>query len=269
MLDAEKLIAVAKGEIGYREKGSNKDLDDPAANAGGANWTKYARDLAAAGYYNGNKNGFEWCDLFTDWCFYKAFGPDAQRIQCQTGPLGAAVPFSAGYYQALGRYDRTPRRGDQVFFQENGALVHTGIVTEVTASRITTVEGNAGNRVAGRSYARTDEYIAGFGHPLYEGEEGGVPAAGFPDARVGAPLSVTLNLLRQGHSGPQVLALQRLLAAAGYTDGADRPLQTDGAFGPATAAAVIKAQKRLFPTEPAQWDGQVGKRTWSALLQAE
>ena len=66
------IVAIALAEVGYREKASNAYLDDKTANAGVANWTKYARDLAKAGYYQANKNGYAWCDVFTDWCFFKA-----------------------------------------------------------------------------------------------------------------------------------------------------------------------------------------------------
>ena len=79
------IVTIALAEVGYREKASNASLDDKTANAGAANWTKYARDLAAAGYYNGNKNGYAWCDVFVDWCFFKAYGAvEGQRIQCQS-----------------------------------------------------------------------------------------------------------------------------------------------------------------------------------------
>ena len=94
------IVTIALAEVGYREKASNANLDDKTANSGAANWTKYARDLAAAGYYNGNKNGYAWCDVFVDWCFFKAYGAvEGQRIQCQSGPLGAGCIFSAQYYQ--------------------------------------------------------------------------------------------------------------------------------------------------------------------------
>ena len=135
------IVTIALAEVGYREKASNAALDDKTANAGAANWTKYARDLAAAGYYNGNKNGYAWCDVFVDWCFFKAYGAvEGQRIQCQTGPLGAGCIYSAQYYQQKGRYDRNPKVGDQVFFQSGGEIGHTGIVVEVTDSTIVTVE---------------------------------------------------------------------------------------------------------------------------------
>ena len=60
------IVAIALAEVGYREKATNSMLDDKTANSGSNNWTKYARDLAAAGYYNGNKNGYAWCDCFVD-----------------------------------------------------------------------------------------------------------------------------------------------------------------------------------------------------------
>ena len=270
MSEAERVIAAALGEVGYREKASNADLDSLAANAGSGNWTKYARDLAAAGYYNANKNGYEWCDVFADWCFFKAFGSGqrAQEVQCQTGPYGAGVEFSARYYKAQGRYDQTPRLGDQVFFQQNGELVHTGIVTAVSADEITTVEGNAADGVRQRVHRRDDSYIAGYGHPKYEGGESpSVPASSVrPAEQTGAEVAVTLNTLKTGSKSPQVRTVQRLLNAAGFTDAGGKVLAEDGKFGAGTKAAVVKAQNALFPDEPAQWDGQVGQRTWSGLL---
>ena len=171
MSRASEIVAMAMSQIGYKEKASNKQLDDPAANAGDANWTKYARDLASAGYYNGNKNGYAWCDVFVDWCFFKAYGKDeGQRIQCQTGPYGAGCTYSMQYYQQKGRCDKNPKVGDQIFFRYSGSTSgadHTGIVVEVTSNQIVTVEGNSGNQVRRNTYARSNSTIIGYGHPLY------------------------------------------------------------------------------------------------------
>ena len=50
------VINIALKEDGYLEKASNKSLDSKKANAGRANYTKYARDLdAIPGFYNGVK----------------------------------------------------------------------------------------------------------------------------------------------------------------------------------------------------------------------
>lgn len=165
---AQALLAIAATEIGYHEKASNSDLDSPTANSGSNNWTKYARDLAAAGYYNANKNGYAWCDVFVDWCFYQLAGRNAvkaQELECQTGPYGAGCIFSHKYYQQQGRLYSTPMPGDQVFFTHNGEITHTGIVETVNGNRITTIEGNSNNQVSRRSYTLGDSYIKDFGRP--------------------------------------------------------------------------------------------------------
>ena len=75
MRPVERLLATARAEIGYIEKDTNAQLDDKTANAGDGNWNKYARDLDALGVvYNGKKNGYAWCDIYTDWCFIQTFG---------------------------------------------------------------------------------------------------------------------------------------------------------------------------------------------------
>lgn len=73
---ASAVVAVAIGELGYVEKASNSQLDNKTANPGSANWTKYARDFDEKypKWYNGKKNGHEWCDMFVDWCHLTAFG---------------------------------------------------------------------------------------------------------------------------------------------------------------------------------------------------
>ena len=71
----EEVLDLARSEIGYHEKASNSQLDDPSANSGGANWTKYAAYIDAnPEFYNGKKNGYAWCDVFVDYLFVKCFG---------------------------------------------------------------------------------------------------------------------------------------------------------------------------------------------------
>ena len=269
MATADKVVSIALAEVGYKEKATNASLDLATANAGTGNWTKYARDLWNAGYYNGNKNGYAWCDVFVDWCFYKAFGKtEGQMLECQTGPLGAACPYSAGYYKAQGRYDKSPKVGDQVFFQEGGSLVHTGIVVGVSGSTVTCVEGNASNMVKKTSYSLSNSYVAGFGHPRYDGTADGSPAASDTPAapKVGAACTVTLHLVRSGCTGPEVMTVQRILRVRNITGADGEPIEVDGEFGGNTRAAVIKLQKQLFPSASAEWDGEVGAKTWTAML---
>ena len=179
-MSAEAVIAIAKAEVGYLEKASNSQLDSKTANAGYNNWTKYARDLHNAGYYGGyNKNGFAWCDVFVDWCFFKAYGTraKAEAVQCQTGIYGAGCEMSTQYYKQQGRFDRNPKVGDQIFFNNGG---HTGLVYAVTDSTVYTIEGNTssaagvvanGGAVAMKSYSRSYSKIDGYGHPRYDAAE--------------------------------------------------------------------------------------------------
>ena len=90
--DKQKVIDLAWSQIGYHEKESNAQLDDPTANAGDQNWTKYARDLdSLSGFYNGRKNGYAWCDVFVDWLFVQSYGRGAaQYLLCHI--LRAACP---------------------------------------------------------------------------------------------------------------------------------------------------------------------------------
>jgi hypothetical protein len=167
-----RLLEIARGEIGYHEKNNDNNLDSKtASNDGNGNHTKYARDLHAAGYYNGNKCGYAWCDVFVDWLFYQLAGKNAakaQEIECQTGPYGAGCEWSARYYKQAGRYYTSgPQAGDQIFF---GDFDHTGIVEAVNGSTITTIEGNSNNRVERRTYSINSSYITGFGRPRYEPE---------------------------------------------------------------------------------------------------
>ena len=169
---AARLIAIATAEIGYHEKASGADLDSKTGNSGAGNFTKYSRDLAAAGYYNGNKQGVAWCDVFVDWCFYQLANRDAkkaQEIECQTGPLGAGCLYSMQYYQQQGRFFTTnPQPGDQVFYKSGGEISHTGIVESVSGSTFTTIEGNTSDQVKRCTRKMGDGYTYGFGRPKYD-----------------------------------------------------------------------------------------------------
>lgn len=186
MTGQERVIARAKAEIGYLEKASNSQLDDKTANAGKGNWTKYARDLDALGnIYNGKKNGYDWCDVFVDWCFISEFGEElGMKLLCQAyNGLGAGTKYSANYYKQKGQYYDYPEPGDQIFFGDGQSMWHTGLVVDVDDTFVYTVEGNTstasgvianGGGVAGKRYYKDYQYIDGYGRPdwsLVEEEE--------------------------------------------------------------------------------------------------
>lgn len=168
MTAAEKLIEVARNEIGYVEKRSNADLDSKLGNAGSNNYTKYARDLFP------NLQGQPWCDMYVDWCHVQAFGR-VKAMQLIGGGFSAYTPTSAQYYKNKGWWKTSdPKPGDQIFFKNNTRIYHTGIVTNVLDGRVHTIEGNTsgmsgvvanGGAVCEKSYLLTYEKIAGYGRP--------------------------------------------------------------------------------------------------------
>lgn len=182
MTPAERVIATARAEVGYIEKETNSQLDSPSANPGDGNWNKYARDLDALGIvYNGRKNGYAWCDIFTDWCFIYTFGLEVgMALLCQAEKgLGAGCTYSAQYYEAKGQFHKSnPKPGDQIFFTDDGGktMYHTGLVVGVSNNRVYTIEGNTssaagvvpnGGCVRDKSYPLGASYIGGYGRPDY------------------------------------------------------------------------------------------------------
>ncbi len=179
MTPVEKLIDTAWSQLGYLEKATNSQLDDFTANAGRANWTKYARDMHELGVYNGNKNGYPWCDVFVDWCFVQTFGLDkAMALTCQVmGGLGAGCTYSANYFKSKNQFHtHSPKAGDQIFFTNDSGKTsyHTGLVYKVDSDAVYTVEGNTssdagvvenGGTVAAKSYSLNYNLIGGYGRP--------------------------------------------------------------------------------------------------------
>lgn len=260
---ATKLVEIATAEIGYHEKASNSNLDSKTANSGKGNYTKYSRDLYKAGYYNGIKQGFDWCDQFVDWCFYQLCGKHkykAECIECQTGNLGAGCGFSMKYYKAAGRFDNTPKVGDQIFFKytnDNSTADHTGIVVRVTDSLVETIEGNSGSEVKRKAYQRNDKTIIGYGHPRYDAEP---KKTVIKEVKT---VNIEMPILRKGSSGNAVKTLQRLLRQLQYVNLDGKTLLiVDGNFGSNTEAAVKRYQQKHLNGV----DGIVGVKTWNKLL---
>ena len=170
---AAKVIALAESEIGYREKATNSQLDDKTANAGSGNYTKYAaffdEHRNEIEFYNGRKNGFDWCDMFFDWLQCQAWGIDTGRkvLYQPLDSCGAGCAWSASYYRENGAWYKDPLPGDQIFFGPYKNESHTGLVAEVTDDRVITIEGNANNIVMKRSYSKGYDNIAGYGRPNY------------------------------------------------------------------------------------------------------
>lgn len=255
-----KLIACAEAEVGYIGKQSNARLDDKTANIRGL-YTKYARDLDNLGYYNGRKNGYDFCDVFADWCFTKCFGfPLGREMLYQPAKsLGAGCKYSLQYYKNAGACYSSPEVGDQMFFWGSTDIGHTGIVVKVTNQYVYTVEGNVNKEVKARSYAKTNSKIAGYGRPNWKLVADVEPEpAPTPEP---APAPINRPTLRKGSKGSAVKEMQEKLILHGFS----LPRYgADGDFGAETDTAVRNFQrvKRL------EVDGICGPLTWAALDKA-
>lgn len=273
----QKLIDWGYSQIGYHEKASNSQLEDFTANSGSNNWNKYAAHLdSLKDFYNGPKNigpNGKWCDLWYDDGCVICYGREAaQYLLCQPDKSsGAGCSFSAQYYNAAGQFFKSsPRPGDQIFFGYDwNNVYHTGMVVEVTGSRVITIEGNTSDQVAKRSYALTDPSIFGYGRPRWgnpEDEE--APAPEDPPSYM---YQVQLPLLQIGDKSGYVKTVQALLIERGYDCGNKRLIgreKPDGEFGQATEKAVAAFQRDYNKNYGGNLDvdGEVGGATWSALL---
>ncbi len=154
----QDILREAAKEIGYRESPS------------GSNRNKFAPTV-------GHANGQPWCRSFT--------AAIAKRCGLVLPNTSAYTPTAADGYRALKRFDRTPRVGDEVFYDfpdSKNRIQHVGYLeTFGTASWgpwVQTIDGNTsdGNGSednGGGVYRRVRpmSHVVGFGHPVYEEED--------------------------------------------------------------------------------------------------
>lgn len=127
----DKVIEIAKGEVGYLEKRSNTNLYDKTANAGSGNYTKYWAEIKP------DYQGQPWCACFITWIFVQAFGRETAEKLLKHYPY-VYCPTMSGLFTL----NANPKRGDIVIFKHGGTFTHTGIVTSVEGDYFRTVEGN-------------------------------------------------------------------------------------------------------------------------------
>lgn len=131
----EKCAELMASQTGYMEKASLANLDSKTANAGSANYTKYARDVNAWG--QPGCQGQPWCAEYQFWIQVKMFGLKAALRHMGGGFYNCQSITKHAKQQ--GTWHSTPKLGALVIFR-NGT--HIGRVTKVTDTHIYTNEGN-------------------------------------------------------------------------------------------------------------------------------
>lgn len=180
-LTVQPIINWAEGERNYTEKDSLSNLDDKTKNAGDDNYTKYSQEMDALGVFSAQVQGQPWCATWVTDGFVNTYGVDkGLELLCQPkkNSNAACCGDAAEYYQKAGQWYTSPQVGDQVFFKTSKyQYAHTGIVTEVTNTEVTTIEGNTsseagvvsnGGAVTKKHYPVGYSGFKGFGRPKYE-----------------------------------------------------------------------------------------------------
>ncbi len=109
------MLDLAEQQVGYQEKASVGMLDDPHANAGYNNYTKYARDVNDWGL--DGCQGQPWCATYQFWLEAKTFGVDiALKHFCMSRKNYRA-------YNCFEIYDVFERNGKTSGSPDTGALV--------------------------------------------------------------------------------------------------------------------------------------------------
>ena len=141
------ILYIAGQEIGYAETEDNV--------------TKY-------GAWYG-LDGNPWCHMFVSWCANKAkIGTTIipKAADCDVGMTKFKNWGKLKYSKANGG-TYTPKVGDIIYFGKTTDSNHVGIVSAVSGTTITTIEGNASDQVRKKTYTVSDTSIVGYGTPVY------------------------------------------------------------------------------------------------------
>lgn len=254
MTSVDKVLGIARNEIGYHEAGTNI--------------TKYADEIDRTAFNNGPKNGYAWCAVFQEWLFFKAFG-ERMAMKILNIPNGSSAAgcneFSQYFIGANAFYRGVPKAGELIFFYVGKEINHVGIVEKVEEAAVYTIEGNSGDSVRRKSYMVNDSSIAGYGSPNYALVDGETEE----EAPAGESVISTLKprkmmngiypLLTVEYSDEQredTEALQQLLCLRGFQ------VEITGKYDTATYNAVLFAQQ-VYGIEE---DGECGSDTWRCLI---
>lgn len=121
MTTVEKLLSIARTEVGYTETPPN------------SNKTKYGKWFGL--------DGLPWCGIFVSWVFAKA-GKPLPQIGFKNG--FASCQLALDYFTKKKMVVTDPKPGDLVFYDWNddNRFDHVGIVFGNLSRYLTTCEGN-------------------------------------------------------------------------------------------------------------------------------
>lgn len=269
------LIKIAREEIGYHEKATNADLDSKTANSGAGNYTKYARDLDKINFFNGRKQGYDWCAVYYDalHVYTLGDGTSARSALYQPNPkynCGAGCTQQAQYYRENNAFYTAPQAGDQIFYGVAGDEAHTGLVVEVTGDEVVTIEGNVRNQVMLLRHSIKDKSIVGYGRPRYQKDDPcavHVVVAGDTLDQIAEEYGTTAEKIAQenGIENPNMIRVGEVLV---FKKG-DKKWTTDDVycrFGDSGTAVKMLQALLIHRGLSVVYDGYFGAETRSAVM---
>ena len=213
---AKDVIAYARTWNSYQEKksmGTRAQLEQKHWNPGSANITIFWEWFKDWGYDKWYFQGGAWCANFVSCCFTKAFGLEKAK-QLLGGDLYINCQDFVNKRSKDKRMNYSPAVGDVVCFWNGKKWSHTGMVTGVYKSYITSIEGNTsgehdkvipdgGAVVEKRHYFDTTKMI--YRHPDYDKEETAKVTVSDPiqigTGREGVTISAALNYRDKPYDG--------------------------------------------------------------------
>ncbi len=224
-MTAEKVLAIARRELGTKESPAN-------SNRVKYNTWYYGREVSGAAY--------PWCMVFVQWCFAQAGVP----LPLRTASCGALMSTArkAGLWVTK---DYHPCDVVIYDFPGGAATDHTGIVERVTATGVVAIEGNtsqAGSQSNGGEVCRKARpycQIVGAVRPKFEEDD--MDISKLTDAEVLALGKRLQAVMGKQPVSPKLAAELAEAKALGITDGS-----TPGAFCTRAQAAVmtLRASKK-------------------------
>ena len=246
----DKVLKIAKAELGYYEKSSSaykknpNVLNDKVNGAGYDNYTKYGKEMHDL-YPIVMDFPAPYCDAFVDWCFYKAYGISTAK-KLLHGDFDDYTVASATMYAKHNALYKEPEVGDQPFFTKNGNVsgcYHTGLVYKVDGTYFYTYEANtssANSVVANGGGVFAKKYFIAqyrgkvlFGRPKYDKTKKTTYKGTFPTLP-------TRGYFDKYDRGEQARLLQLLLNWITNDD-----IEVDGYIGEESLNCVGHAQKIL------------------------
>lgn len=219
----------------------------------------YAEEMDALNVYNGKKQGYPWCNVFIDWCFYKAVGLDRARELLIGWSAGCTQDWN--WFKAKGQIVTEPQKGDLIFFRN---LSHIGIIENIENGIIHTIEGNTSNEaeliinggcVTKKTYSIGSSTIYGYARPKYEEK---TPDMSQNETQNNLNNGIIYSMIKKGSTGNLVRLAQEKLIVKGYRL---PKFGADGYFGEETEQVVKQLQKDAGISV----DGIIGNDTWKIL----